>query len=69
MTNQRIEKLIQESERMLGCLQKDPKLKPVYKDVNFRRIIEEGKAELMYREIPFKELGIEEQKQVESIFS
>lgn len=69
MTNQRIEKQIQEAERMLGRLQKDPKLKPIYKDVNFRQIIEEGKAELMYREIPFKELSSEEQKQVESIFS
>ena len=69
MTNQRIEKQIQEAERMIERLQKDPKLKPIYKDVNFRRIIEEGKAELMYREIPFKELTSEEQKQVASIFS
>ena len=69
MTNQRIEKLIQESERMLEFLQKEPKLKPIYKDVNFRQIIEEGKSELIYREIPFKELSPEEQKQVASIFS
>jgi len=69
MTNQRIEKQIQESERMLERLQKESKLKLIYKDVNFRQIIEEGKAELMYREIPFKELTPEEQNQVSSIFS
>ena len=45
MTNQRIEKQIQESERMLERLQKEPKLKPIYKDVNFRQIIEDGKTE------------------------
>lgn len=69
MTNQQIEKQIQEAERMLERLQKDPKLKLIYSDVNFRRIIEEGKSELKYREIPFKELTLEEQKQVASIFS
>ena len=69
MTNQRIEKQIQESERMLERLQKEPKLKPIYKDVNFRQIIEDGKTELKYRENPFKELTLEEQKQVSSIFS
>ena len=69
MTNQRIEKLIQESERMLEFLQKDPKLKGIYKDVNFRQIIEDGKIELKYRENPFKELTLEEQNQVSSIFS
>ena len=68
MTNQRIEKQIQESERMLERLQKEPKLKPIYKDVNFRQIIEDGKTELKYRENPFKELTLEEQKQVSSIF-
>ena len=69
MTNQRIEKQIQESERMLERLQKEPKLKPIYKDVNFRQIIEDGKTELKYRENPFKELTLEEQKQVSTIFS
>ena len=69
MTNQRIKKQIQESERMLALLQKDPKLKCIYKDVNFRQIIEDGKTELKYRENPFKELTLEEQNQVSSIFS
>ena len=69
MTNQRIEKLIQESERMLEFLQKDTKYKCIYKDVNFRQIKEKEKIELMYRENPFKELTIEEQNQVSSIFS
>lgn len=69
MTNQRIEKQIQESERMLELLKKDPKLKCIYKDVNFRQIIEDGKIELMYRENPFKELTLEEQNHVSSIFS
>ena len=69
MTNQRIEKQIQESERMLERLQKEPKLKPIYKDANFRQIIEDGKTELKYRENPFKELTLEEQKQVSTIFS
>ena len=48
MTKQRIEKLMQESERMIENLQKNPKLKPIYKDVNFHRIIEDGKAELVH---------------------
>ena len=69
MTNQRIEKQIQESERMLERLQKEPKLKPIYKDVNFRQIIEDGKAELIYRKRGFTELTPEEEKQVEAIFS
>ena len=69
MTNQRIEKQIQESERMLERLQKESKLKLIYKDVNFRQIIEDGKTELKYRENPFKELTLEEQNQVSSIFS
>ena len=69
MTNQRIKKQIQESERMLERLQKEPNLKPIYKDVNFRQIIEDGKTELKYRENPFKELTLEEQNQVSSIFS
>ncbi len=69
MTNQRIEKQIQESERMLERLQKEPKLKPIYKDVNFRQIIEDGKAELIYRKRGFTELTPEEEKRVEAIFS
>ena len=69
MPNQRIEKQIQESERMLERLQKEPKLKPIYKDVNFRQIIEDGKAELIYRKRGFTELTPEEEKRVEAIFS
>lgn len=69
MTNQRIEKQIQESERMLERLQKEPKLKLIYKDVNFRQIIEDGKAELIYRKRGFTELTPEEEKRVEAIFS
>lgn len=69
MTNQRIEKLIQESGKMLEGLEKSPQLKPVYKDVNFRRIIEDGKAELLFRETSFRELTPEEQKHVGIIFA
>lgn len=69
MTKQRIEKLMQESERMIENLQKNPKLKSIYKDVNFHRIIEDGKAELALREITFTELTPEEQGYVDFIFS
>lgn len=69
MTNERIEKLMQESERMLEKIQKEPKLKLIYKDVNFRQIIEDGKAELRYRKKGFTELTPEEEKRVETIFS
>lgn len=69
MTKQRIEKLMQESERMIEKLQKNPRLKPIYEDVNFRRIIEDGKTELSLREITFTELTPEEQGYVDFIFS
>lgn len=54
---------------MIEKLQKNPRLKPIYEDVNFRRIIEDGKAELSLREITFTELTPEEQGYVDFIFS
>ena len=69
MTNQRIEKLIQESEKMLARMEKASQLKEVYKDVNFRRIIEDGKAEQLFRETDFRELTPEELGYAENIFA
>ena len=69
MTKERIKKLIRESSKMIGKLEKYPNLKEIYKDVNFRRIIEEGKEELEIREMTFKELTLEEQGYIETIFS
>lgn len=69
MTKERIKKLIRESSKMIGKLEKHPNLKEIYKDVNFRRIIEEGKEELEIREMTFKELTLEEQGYIETIFS
>ncbi len=69
MTDKQIKKLIRESEKMLANTEEDPKLKQIYKDVNFRRIIEDGKAELLFRETSFRELTPEEQKHVGIIFA
>lgn len=69
MTNQRIERLIQESEKMLARMEKAPQLKPIYKDVNFRRVIEDGKAELLFRETDFRELMPDELGYTENIFA
>ena len=68
MTNQRIERLIQESEKMLARMEKAPQLKPIYKDVNFRRVID-GKAELLFRETDFRELTPDELGYAENIFA
>ena len=69
MTDKQIKKLIRESEKMLANTEEDPKLKQIYKDVNFRRIIEDGKEELLFRETSFRELTPEEQKHVGIIFA
>ena len=69
MTDKQIKKLIRESEKMLANTEEDPKLKQIYKDVNFRRIIEDGKEELLFRETTFRELTPEEQKHVGIIFA
>ena len=69
MTNQRIERLIQESEKMLARMEKAPQLKQIYKDVNFRRVIEDGKAELLFRETDFRELTPDELGYAENIFA
>ena len=69
MTDKQIKKLIRESEKMLANTEEDPKLRQIYKDVNFRRIIEDGKAELLFRETSFRELTPEEQKHVGIIFA
>ncbi len=69
MTDKQIKKLIRESEKMLANTEEDPKLKQIYKDVNFRRIIEDGKEELLFRETTFRELTPEELKHVGIIFA
>lgn len=69
MTDKQIKKLIRESEKMLANTEEDPKLKQIYKDVNFRRIIEDGKEELLFRETRFRELTPEELKHVGIIFA
>lgn len=69
MTDKQIKKLIRESKKMLANTEEDPKLKQIYKDVNFRRIIEAGKEELLFRETTFRELTPEEQKHVGIIFA
>lgn len=69
MTGKQIKKLRRESEKMLAKMEEDPKLKQIYKDVNFYRIIENSKEELLSRKTAFRELTPDELKHVENIFA
>lgn len=69
MTNQRIREIIRDAKEMIAEMEKEPKLKQIYKDVDFRRILEDGKGELLYRETDFQKLTAYEYGYVRNIFA